>query len=74
VLSVGIQQWCKKTLKANLCRLAFGATIYNLGKTRNAIRHGGNLSVFFGKLKARVFFKGKFRCTEGNKRYVAVRV
>jgi hypothetical protein len=42
VLSLGLQQWKKKTLLASLCRLVFGASIYHIWRTRNEIRHGGS--------------------------------
>jgi hypothetical protein len=38
VTSLGLQKWGKKNLQANLCRLVFGPTIYNLWKNRNEIK------------------------------------
>ena len=41
VISTVIQHWQKKTMLASLCCLVFGATIYNLWRNCNEIRHGG---------------------------------
>ena len=41
VISLGLQQWWKKTLHANnLCRLVFGSTVLNLWRNRNELQHG----------------------------------
>jgi hypothetical protein len=42
VISVGLDHWKKKTLQANICRLGFGCTIYNLWRNINEIKHAGH--------------------------------
>jgi hypothetical protein len=73
VLSLGLQQWKKKTLLATLCRLTFGASIYHIWRTRNDIRHGGSpcteeqlLQKIQADVRLRVLGKGTFKTTPGN--------
>jgi len=42
VVSLGLKEWRGKTMKAYICRLVFGSSIYNIWRTRNALRHGNN--------------------------------
>jgi len=37
-----LDYWKKKTLQANICRLGFGCTIYNLWRNINEIKHAGH--------------------------------
>jgi hypothetical protein len=42
VVSLGLHEWKGKTIKAYICRLVFDSSIYNIWRTRNALRHGNN--------------------------------
>jgi hypothetical protein len=35
----GVQHWRKKILKAYVCRLALGSTVYHMWKNRNEIKY-----------------------------------
>jgi hypothetical protein len=68
VLAWGIHHWGKKTLHASICRLVFGASIYNIWRTRNEIRHGGSplsedqlLQKIHVDVRSRILGKGKFK-------------
>jgi hypothetical protein len=73
VVSLGLKEWRGKTMKAYICRLVFGSSIYNIWRTRNALRHGNNpwseeqlLKQIKWEVKLRFMSKGKFRKTCGN--------
>jgi len=42
VISKILQQWRKKSLNVNVCRLVFGSTMYNIWRNRNEIKHGSH--------------------------------
>jgi hypothetical protein len=42
VISEGVLQCRNKSLKANVCRLVFGSTVYNICRNRNEIKHGSH--------------------------------
>jgi hypothetical protein len=43
VLEKGCQSWKTKAMRGVLCRLVLSATVYEIWKARNAIRHGGQI-------------------------------
>jgi hypothetical protein len=42
VVSLRLQEWKGKTMKAYLYRSVFGSIIYNIWRNRNASKHGNN--------------------------------
>jgi hypothetical protein len=42
ILQLGLNDWCCKSLKAMLCRLALGFVAYIIWCTRNEIKHAGH--------------------------------
>jgi hypothetical protein len=42
IVDVEKQEWRKKVLKFFVCRLAFGAAVYHIWRTRNDLRHGNS--------------------------------
>jgi len=73
VVSLGLQEWMGKTMKAYLCWSVFGSTIYNIWRNRNALRHGNNpwsedklLQQIKWEVKIRFISQGKFKKTCGN--------
>jgi hypothetical protein len=45
VVSLGLHEWKGKITKAYICRLVFNYSIYNIWRTRNALKHGNNPSI-----------------------------
>lgn len=43
IVDRGVKDWSGKGLRAVLCRLCLSASVYNLWKERNSIRHGNHL-------------------------------
>ena len=43
ILQLGLNDWCCKSLKDMLCRLALGSVAYNIWCIRNEIKHAGHL-------------------------------
>jgi hypothetical protein len=73
VVSLGLNEWRGKTMKAYICWLVFGSSIYTIWRTRNALRLGNNPSTeekllqhIKWEVKIRFTTKGKFRKTHGN--------
>lgn len=42
VVSLGLNEWRGKTMKAYIGSLVLGSSIYNIWRTGNALRHGNN--------------------------------
>lgn len=61
VLRWGLRMWAMKTLKATLFRLGWNATIYNVWKQRNNIRHGNQI-ITEEKIVVQIITKENFCC------------
>jgi hypothetical protein len=73
ILTLGLNDWCSKSLKAILCKLALGSVVYNIWCTRNEIKHAGHpsskeqlLKKILWEIRAKVVGKGKFPKNEEN--------
>jgi hypothetical protein len=67
ILTLGLNDWCKKSLKAILGKLALGFVEYNIWCTWNEIKHPGHpssekqlLKKILWEIQARVVGKGNF--------------
>lgn len=59
ILSKGIKEWRSKSLQAVVCKLAWGASIYNIWRQRNDVKHEN-------QIRSRIVGKGKFKATDEN--------
>jgi hypothetical protein len=73
ILTLGLNDWCSKSLKAILCKLALGSVVYNIWCNWNEIKHAGHpsseeqlLKKILCKIRAKVVGKGKFPKNEEN--------
>lgn len=65
--TVKVQIWKGKGLKAVLCRLVLSATVYNLWRERNNIKHGHQLMAESKwEVRTRVLPKGCFKRSKEN--------
>ena len=67
ILTLELNDWCCKSLKAILYRLTLGSVVYNIWCTWNEIKHAGHprfeeqlLKKILWEIRARVVGKGKF--------------
>lgn len=69
VLRRGLQDWRKKSLTANVCRLVYSSAMYNIWRNRNEIEHGSRpkteekilQTIILWEVKARIWGRGRFR-------------
>lgn len=68
-----LQEWKKKSLHANICRLVLSSTIYNIWRNRNEIKHGSHtkteeqiLQRIFWEVRSKVLGKGRLKKTLEN--------
>ncbi|GLT52885.1 hypothetical protein SLA2020_261960 [Shorea laevis] len=73
VIEEGMQHWRKKILKAYVCRLALGSTVYHIWKNRNELKHGTHplsedhiIQRIKWEVRSGVISKGSFKKTRGN--------
>jgi hypothetical protein len=75
ILEEGCRSWKTKAMKGVLCRLVLSATVYEIWKARNVIRHGGQIKTeeqilksIIWEVRYRVSGKRSFEEESGNKK------
>jgi hypothetical protein len=73
IMNWGVEVLKSRKLKAALCKLSWSATVYNIWRQRNGLKHGNKLKSeekvvqnITWEVRARIMAKGRFKRTKGN--------